>query len=107
METKIESWTPRENFGYKSIDDTDLALSLGHLLIYITVCAVDITRNYYNCKVHLSMEDVYDFDEFGKGCNIIVRAINNNFGYKPQEWGIIHKYEWRYSCSFTKKYRRR
>ena len=53
-------------------------------------------------EVEYKISDRYDFAEIKKeGMGKIVEFINNNFGYVPQEMGIMENYNWECSGKFN------
>lgn len=102
----LKYWKAKKRFGFDSPEDTDLSMSIGRIRIYIYVKVLDVTEEEYKCEVNLSMSDIYDFESLDQGYNKTARIINNYLGYLPQEKGLIHPYQWHYSCTFTKNYQK-
>ena len=106
---KKKTYSKKEHvaFSYssKTTADLDLAYSVGNA----DNCTIKITRtntkHWWTGKrkyiVRIQLSDLYDFKLFKKSeAGFIKRSINNYFGYYPQEWGVLKKYNWAIDFSF-------
>lgn len=105
---KTYSKTESIGFSYssKTTADLDLAYSVGNA----SNCKIKVTRtndiqwftNKRKYIVTITLSDLYDFAYFGKKeQNFIKRCINDYFGYYPQKYGVLKKYNWKISFSYN------
>lgn len=94
------------SYSSKTTADLDLDYSVGNA----SNCTIKVERtnnrqwftNKRKYNVTITLSDLYDFAYFGKNeQNFIKRCINDYFGYYPQSYGILKKYNWKISFSYN------
>lgn len=107
--SKSKKYSKVEKVNFKGYTNIDLHLSIGHANYFkVAVVQKSAILGTVNFEVTISVKDIYDFKKMNKkDQNIIIVAVNNYLGYKPQSKGIIKKYNWKYTtkyhASFWKK----
>ena len=101
-------WGAKDSVEHLSMPDFDYALSIGHATS-VTVTVEKVQKGFLESifywgdkyKVTYTIKDRYDFDKW-EGSKRPAGEIwlNDEFGYKPQEEGIIHNYEYTITDSY-------